>query len=126
MNNVSKKSHLLSKGASTIVLALVALGTAWAQDSTVTTIQHGPSSYDTQVKNAEVVYAENDDLVLKVESGRIEHLVVPDSDRFTIDGKEVSVQELVPGTEADPNYHHHAPRRGTSTRSERSREKYGM
>jgi LPXTG-motif cell wall-anchored protein len=98
MNNVSKKSHLLSKGAGTIVLALVALGTAWSQDSTVTTIQHGPSSYDTQVKNAEVVYAEGNDLVLKLETGRVEHMVVPDSDRFTVDGKEVSAQELVPGT----------------------------
>ena len=98
MKNVSKKARLLSKGAGAVVLALVALGTAWAQDSTVTTIQHGPSSYETQVKNAEVVYAEGNDLVLKLENGRVEHMVVPDSDRFTIDGKEISVQELVPGT----------------------------
>ncbi len=91
-----------------IVLALVALGTAWTQDSTVTTIQHGPSSYETQVKNAEVVYAEGvADLVLKLENGRVEHMVVPDSDRFTIDGKEVGVQELVPGTKLTQTIHHH-------------------
>ena len=98
MNIFGKRAHLLSRGVSTIVLALVSMGTTWAQDSTVTTIQHGPSSFDTQVKNAEVVYVEGNDLVLKLENGRVEHLVVPDSDRFTIDGKEVSVQELVPGT----------------------------
>jgi len=98
MNNVSKKTSVLTKGVSVIVLAMAAFGTSLAQDSTVTTIQHGPSSFDTQVKNAEVVYVEGNDLVLKLENGRVEHLVVPDSDRFTIDGNEVSVHELVPGT----------------------------
>ena len=98
MNNVSKKANMLTKGVSVIVLAMMALGTSLAQDSTVTTVAHGPSSFDTQVKNAEVVYVEGNDLVLKLENGRVEHLVVPDSDRFTIDGNEVSVHELVPGT----------------------------
>ncbi len=55
-------------------------------------------SFDTQVKNAEVVYVEGNDLVLRLESGKIEHLVVPTSDIFTIDGNEVTVHDLVPGT----------------------------
>jgi sortase A len=93
-----KKASLFSKGHGVLVLALMALGTAAAQDSTVTTIAHGQPSFDTQVKNAEIVYVEGNDLVLKLESGRVEHLIVPDSDRFSIDGKEVSVHELVPGT----------------------------
>ena len=98
MNTYSKKARLFGKGASAaFVVALLSLG-AWAQDSTITTIQHGPSSFDTQVKNAEIVYVEGNDLVLKLENGRVEHLVVPDSDKFTIDGKEVSVRELAPGT----------------------------
>jgi sortase A len=93
-----KKASLFSKGHGVLVLALMALGTAAAQDSTVTTIAHGQPSFDTQVKNAEIVYVEGNDLVLKLESGRVEHLIVPDSDRFSIDGKEVNVHELVPGT----------------------------
>jgi sortase A len=96
--NRFRKASFFGKGAGAIVLALVAFGTAAAQDSTVTTITHGQPSFDTQVKNAEIVYVEGNDLVLKLENGKVEHLVVPDSDRFTIDGKEVSVQELVPGT----------------------------
>lgn len=96
--NRFNKANLFSKGAGAIVLALVALGTAAAQDSTVTSITHGQPSFDTQVKNAEIVYVEGNDLVLKLENGRVEHLVVPDSDRFTIDGKQVGVHELVPGT----------------------------
>src|SRR5580700_1130365 len=42
MNTYSKKARLFGKGASAaFVVALLSLG-AWAQDSTITTIQHGP------------------------------------------------------------------------------------
>lgn len=70
---------------------------AWAQDVSTTTVQHGPSSFETQVRNAEVVYVEGNDLVLKLENGRLEHMVVPDRDKFHIDGREVSVNDLMPG-----------------------------
>jgi hypothetical protein len=93
-----KKASFMNKGAGVVLLAILAIGTATAQDSTVTTITHGQPSFDTKVKNAEIVYVEGNDLVLKLENGRIEHLVVPTSDKFTIDGKEVGVSELVPGT----------------------------
>lgn len=71
---------------------------AWAQDKTTTTIRHGEKSFDTQVKSAEVIYVEGNNLVLRVDNGKIEHLIVPDSDRFTVDGNDVSVQDLKPGT----------------------------
>jgi sortase A len=96
--NLFKKASFMNKGVGTFLLATLAFGTAAAQDSTVTTITHGQPSFSTQVKNAEIVYVEGNDLVLKLENGRVEHMVVPDSDKFTIDGKEVSVSELVPGT----------------------------
>lgn len=91
-------AHLFNRGAIAIFLAMAGLGTTWAQDSTVTTIQHGEPSFEAQVKNAEIVYVEGNNLVLKLENGGVEHLVVPSNDRFTIDGKQVSVGELVPGT----------------------------
>lgn len=96
--NLFRITSLMKKTAEAIVLAMLALGTAAAQDSKVTTITHGQPSFETKVKNAEIVYAEGNDLVLKLENGRVEHLIVPDSDKFTIDGREVTVQELVPGT----------------------------
>jgi len=96
--NLFRKASFFGSGTGAIVLGMLALGTAAAQDSTVTTIAHGQPSYETQVKNAEIVYVEGNDLVLKLENGRVEHMVVPDTDRFTIDGKQVSVHELVPGT----------------------------
>jgi hypothetical protein len=70
----------------------------WAQDTSTTKVRHGSPTYETKVRNATVVYVEGNDLVLKLEDGKVEHLVVPDSDKFTIDDKVVSVFGLTPGT----------------------------
>jgi LPXTG-motif cell wall-anchored protein len=69
-----------------------------AQDVTNETVRHGTPSYQTEVKNAKVVYVEGNDLVLKLENGRVEHMIVPDTDEFLISGKKLSVRELKPGT----------------------------
>src|ERR1700751_169071 len=92
------KASFINKGAGAILLAILAFGAAAAQDSTTTTTNDGQPSVATQVTNGEVVYVEGNDLVVKLEDGKIEHFVVPDGDKFIIDGKEVSVRELVPGT----------------------------
>src|SRR6476661_630535 len=98
MNSMNKLKSMLGRGAALLfVFAVAAFGT-WAQDTSTTTVQHGASSFDTQVRNAEVVYVEGNDLVLRLEDGKIEHLVVPESDKFTIDGNDVTVHELKPGT----------------------------
>jgi len=78
-------------------LAMASLG-AWAQDTTTTSVRHGQASRETNVRNAEIVYVEGNDLVLKLENGKVEHLVVPSSEKFTIDGREVKVNELKAGT----------------------------
>src|SRR5580692_9960398 len=71
---------------------------AIAQDTTTTTVRHHRSQYEIKVRNAEIVYVEGNDLVMKLENGKIEHVIVPDSDEFIIDGRNVSVHELKPGT----------------------------
>lgn len=78
--------------------AITMFATASAQDTSTTTIRHGQPAIETSVRNAEVVYVEGNDLVLKLENGKIEHLNVPSSDKFRIDGREVGVQGLRPGT----------------------------
>jgi hypothetical protein len=98
MNSFNQQRNLLNRAVSYVfVCGVLAVG-AWAQDTSTTTVQHGPSSFDTQVRNAQVVYVEGNDLVLKLENGRVEHLVVPDSDKFHVDGQEVTVHDLKPGT----------------------------
>jgi LPXTG-motif cell wall-anchored protein len=84
------------------VLYAVAFATltagVWAQDTTATSVHHHYPSYNTEVRNAKVVYVEGNDLVLKLENGKVEHLIVPDSDRFLVDGKNISIADLTPGT----------------------------
>lgn len=97
MSRFNKTRSLLIQAVSYVFVCVVIAVGAWAQDVSTTTVQHGPSSFETQVRNAEVVYVEGNDLVLKLETGRLEHMVVPDSDKFHIDGRELSVDGLKPG-----------------------------
>jgi hypothetical protein len=102
MSSLNRTSRWMGRIAATFAFATVAFGIfpsqVHAQDTTTTTVRHGETSYDTEVRNAEVVYVEGHDLVLKLQDGQVEHLVVPESDTFTVNGSDVSVHELVPGT----------------------------
>jgi hypothetical protein len=98
MNNPIRKSRLITLQAlSAVAFTLVAAG-ARAQDTTTTSVRHGEPSFETNVRNAEIVFVEGNDLVLKLENGKVEHMVVPASEKFTIDGREVTVSELKAGT----------------------------
>ena len=98
MKNWNAVTHVAVRYATlALALAIPSVG-AWAQDATTVSVQHGTATYKTEVKNAEIVYVQGNDLVLKLEGGKVEHLVVPDSDRFTIGGKDVTVRQLKPGT----------------------------
>jgi hypothetical protein len=97
MKNLNGSSRsFIYRAATAAIFAMVTMG-AWAQDTTTATYRHGEKSYNTEVGNAEVVYVAGHDLVLKQEDGKIEHLVVPDSDRFNIAGRNVSVHGLTKG-----------------------------
>jgi LPXTG-motif cell wall-anchored protein len=98
MNNFNALSRVAARYATlALVLAVSSIG-ARAQDSTTVSVKHGVPTYNTEVRNAEVVYVQGSNLVLKLEDGKVEHLVVPDSDKFTVGGKEITVRELKPGT----------------------------
>lgn len=98
MNQSTKVNRFITRMAGLAVLAGLVAGGALAQDKSRSDTNHGKPTYETEVKNAEVVYVEGNDLVVRNEDGRIEHLVVPDSDRFLVDGNEVTASDLMPGT----------------------------
>ncbi|MGA9119297.1 MAG: hypothetical protein WB699_08010 [Bacteroidota bacterium] len=52
---------------------------------------------ETRIGNAEVVYIEGRDVVLRLTDGEVKQLEFPDSSRFVVDGKELTVHELKPG-----------------------------
>lgn len=80
------------------VLCLSLQSITGAQVKTSTnTITH-EATVETSVERAEVVHVEGNDLILKMEDGSLRHLPnVPDSDRVTVDGKEIGIHELKPG-----------------------------
>lgn len=98
MNLLNLAPRWFALAAIGILILMSAPSHLAAQDTTTSTTQPGSPTVETSVRNAEVVYVEGNDLVLKLESGKVEHLVVPDSDVFTIDGRNVSVRDLRPGT----------------------------
>lgn len=89
-------NRLIAVSAMTLVLGTAG---ALAQDTTSTSVRHGEPSIETQVKNATIVYVEGNNLVLRLEDGRVEHLIVPFDETFNVDGRDVTVLGLKPGTQ---------------------------
>jgi hypothetical protein len=52
---------------------------------------------ETRVENAEVVYVEGNDVVVKLTNGEVKQFEIPDSCKFSIDGKDMTVLEMKPG-----------------------------
>jgi len=98
MNTLNVLSRWFALGAIGALILVSSPLRATAQDTTSTRVQPGTPTLETSVRNAQVVYVEGNDLVLKLEDGKVEHLRVPDSDVFTIDGRNVGVGDLKPGT----------------------------
>lgn len=98
MNTINLLSRWLAVGAVSALILVSSPLRAAAQDVTTTRVQPGTPTLETSVRNAQVVYVEGNDLVLRLEDGKVEHLRVPDSDVFTIDGKNVTVHDLQAGT----------------------------
>jgi len=68
-----------------------------AQDKSTTTVAPGQPIVTSQVERAEVVYVSGNELVVKMDTGELRELTVPDTARAMVDGKEVTVHDLKPG-----------------------------
>src|SRR5215831_14302083 len=81
-----------------IVLSM--LPAAMAQEMPKTTKQSiaGAQSVKTQELSGTVVAVEGNHLAVKMSTGELRTFDVPESRRFLIDGKELTVGELKPGT----------------------------
>jgi hypothetical protein len=87
------------RGAFLLICACAALAqVVWAQAQTVATdVEHGQATHQTEVKRGEVVYVSGNDLVVKLDTGQVKHVTVPDDFKFIVDGKELTVHDLTPG-----------------------------
>jgi hypothetical protein len=68
-----------------------------AQVKTETTEQKGQAAKKVTVERGEVVYVSGNEVVVKMESGEIRHVTVPDNATATVDGKTVTIKDLKPG-----------------------------
>jgi hypothetical protein len=70
---------------------------------------------ETRLENAEVVYVEGNDLVVKLANGEVKQFEITEGSRFTIDGKDVTVHELTPGMKLTATITTAAPPRWVDT-----------
>jgi hypothetical protein len=66
---------------------------------TMTEVKTGEPVVTTSELHGEVEYVEGNSLVVKLSGGELKTFNVPESRRFIVDGKELTVHELVPGTQ---------------------------
>lgn len=79
-------ANTFGRGCTLALLSTLSMG-AWAQ-----------TTHQVDVNQGTVIYASGNDLTVKMEDGTLKHFVVPADYKLSVDGKEVSVQNLRPGT----------------------------
>lgn len=92
MTNIRNRS-ILTGFCMTLALAV----TAAAQTSTTQRIR-GQATTTTRQESGTVTYVEGNTLVVKMSTGEIRTLTVPDSRTAIVDGKEITVRDLKVGT----------------------------
>lgn len=85
-----------------IAVSMMTLGavTAAAQEMPQTTTEkiRGAPTVTTQEFRGKVVYVEGNNLVVRMSTGEIRDFIVPETRKFVVDGQELSVHDLKPGT----------------------------
>ncbi len=94
MKLISKPIFGLMMGA---IVSVAAATTLLAQDTTQTQVRTGTPTSTTSVEKGEVLYVSGNDMIVKMDTGEVRHMNVPDTARATVDGKELSVHDLKPG-----------------------------
>jgi hypothetical protein len=84
MNRVT--TNTFSGGCVLALLSTLSIG-AWAQAASQIEIRRGT-----------VVYVSGNDLVVRMDDSQLRDFVVPSDSKFTVDGKEIGLHDLTPGT----------------------------
>ena len=80
-----------------LLFAAIVSGLALAQQTTAERVRGSAIVSTSQVKG-EVVQVEGNDLLVKLSTGDVKTFHVPETRKFLIDGRELSVHDLQPGT----------------------------
>ena len=93
----SRQMSIFRAALCTLACALISAG-VWAQDISTTTVMKGPSTYETTVRSGTVIYVSGNELLVRMADGSAEHFVVSPSQTFMVDGKQMTIGDLKPGT----------------------------
>jgi LPXTG-motif cell wall-anchored protein len=77
---------------------LVSPATVDAQSETVSTTKHSDSDYTVELRSATVITTYGNHVVVENQDGEYVDFEVPEGHRFNIDGRQLRVSELKPGT----------------------------
>lgn len=80
-----------------VALWIACAALAMAQVKTETTEKKSAPAKQVSVERGEVVYVSGNDVVVKMESGEVRHVTVPDGATATVDGKTITLADLKPG-----------------------------
>jgi len=83
-----------------LTLLMVASVTVTAQQLPQTTKEHikGAPTVTTEKREGTVVVVEGNDLLVRMSTGELRNFNVPESRKFIIDGRQLTVHDLKPGT----------------------------
>ncbi|HSY67904.1 MAG TPA: LPXTG cell wall anchor domain-containing protein [Edaphobacter sp.] len=95
LNN--RRTSIFRAALCTLACAAISAG-VWAQDVSSTTVMKGPSTYETTVRSGTVIYVSGNELLVRLPDGTAEHFVVSPTQTFTVDGKQMTISDLKPGT----------------------------
>jgi LPXTG-motif cell wall-anchored protein len=94
---MNSRKGLFAMLAAIAFLALAMSTLAQDTSQTTTTEHHGQASKTVDVEQGEVVYVSGNDLVLKMADGEIRHVTAPPGATAVVDGKTISIKDVVPG-----------------------------
>jgi len=97
MNSINGRGQVGLMLAVGVICSAFAISMS-AQVNTETSTTSGHSAHEVSVERGEVVLVRGNDLVLKMQDGRIRHFPnVPESARVTVEGRQLGIHDLKPG-----------------------------
>jgi hypothetical protein len=81
-----------------LMISIVLTLAAGAQVQTQTSTTSHPATVETSVQRGEVVYAQGNELIVKMEDGTLDDFRnIPESSKLTVDGKEIGIHDVKVG-----------------------------
>jgi hypothetical protein len=97
MNSTNRRIQIGLMLTAGVISSIFAISMS-AQVQTETNTTSGQATHEVTIERGEVVLVRGNDLIVKMEDGTIRHFPnLPESDRVTVEGRQVGIHELKPG-----------------------------